>query len=76
MKRKIYAVYKKDTLLCMGTVDECAAALNVKPSTIYFWSSPANHKRERLGCSLKRKKEYGGVKVAERVEEEDDKEDT
>lgn len=31
MITKEYAIYKGDTLLCIGTAEECAEHLNVKP---------------------------------------------
>lgn len=40
-----YAVYKGDELLCMGTAEECAAALKVTPSTILFYQYPSYQKR-------------------------------
>ena len=40
-----YAVYKGDELLVIGTRQECADALSVKPSTITFYSSNAHRKR-------------------------------
>ena len=42
---KEYAVYKGDELLVIGTRQECADALSVKPSTITFYSSNAHRKR-------------------------------
>lgn len=43
--RNVYAVYKGDEFLDIGTVKELAKKLNVKIRTIYYWSSPANKKR-------------------------------
>lgn len=42
---KEYAVYKGEELLCMGTAKECAAKLNVKPSSIRWLTYPAAKKR-------------------------------
>lgn len=39
--KKEYAVYKGDTLLVIGTADECAKELNVKPETIYYYTTEA-----------------------------------
>jgi hypothetical protein len=44
-KAKTYAVYKGDTLLCMGTKKECARLLNVQPETIKYYTTPAYKKR-------------------------------
>lgn len=59
LKKKIYAVYKKDELLFMGYVDEVAKFFNVKEDTVKFWASPANKRR----CLNHR--EFGGRKIAE-----------
>lgn len=40
-----YAVYKGDELLVIGTREECAAFLDVKPETIRHYASPAGQKR-------------------------------
>ncbi|QNG60370.1 hypothetical protein H4O14_02250 [Bacillus sp. PAMC26568] len=42
---KEYAVYKGDTFICIGTVEECANYLDVSPQTIRFYLSPAYKKR-------------------------------
>lgn len=44
-KTKEYAIYKGDELLVIGTKEECADALNVKPSTITFYLSRAYQQR-------------------------------
>lgn len=46
-----YALYKGDALLCIGNLADCAESINVKPSTIQFYASPA---RERRIASSKR----------------------
>ena len=70
MKKKEYAIYKKDNLLFMGTVEEISNYFNIKKRTVYYWSSSANKKRSdteiRLGRKL-RKKEYSGVKVVVKI---------
>lgn len=40
-----YALYKGDTLLQIGTVDELAAFKNVKRETILFYTSRAYRER-------------------------------
>jgi hypothetical protein len=41
----IYAIYKGEEFLFVGSKEECAEYLNVKPFTIYFMSSPTYRKR-------------------------------
>lgn len=41
---KEYAVYKGDDLLCIGTVDECAQELKVKPETVLFYQYSKGYK--------------------------------
>ncbi|WP_036069986.1 hypothetical protein [Paenilisteria rocourtiae] len=40
-----YALYKGDTLLQIGTVDELAAFKKVKRKTILFYATPSYRKR-------------------------------
>ncbi|WP_430597323.1 hypothetical protein [Enterococcus sp. AZ177] len=42
-----YSIYKGDNLITTGTKQECAEALNVKQSTIEFWATPSNVKRDK-----------------------------
>ena len=50
MKNSIfYALYKGDNILAIGTKLELAQYLNVKPSTIEFYSRPAQRKRNKKG---------------------------
>lgn len=42
-----YAIYKGDKFVFVGTKQECAEHLNVKPSTIYFFSTHAHRKRAK-----------------------------
>jgi hypothetical protein len=45
-----YAVYKGDELLGIGNARELSKKLNVKERTVYFWTSPANKRRnEKCG---------------------------
>lgn len=44
-KSKIYALYKEEELLSMGTIKELAKEFNVKEKTIYFYSMPTYLKR-------------------------------
>lgn len=49
MDKNEYAVYKGDDLLVKGTIKECANYMNVKESTIYWYSNPVARKRDRSG---------------------------
>lgn len=44
-KENIYAVYKGDEFIDLGTRKELAEKLNLKPSTIKFLSTPIYRKR-------------------------------
>ena len=41
-----YAIYKGEKFIAEGTADELAKLLNVKPTTIKWWSSPVNSRRD------------------------------
>lgn len=43
---KVYAIYKGDQFVTVGTVKECAEDLKLKEATIKWMSSPACHKRD------------------------------
>lgn len=59
----VYAVYKGEDIICIGSAEECAKALGVKVKTIYFYASSAWKRRvERLEDCTK-----GGFKVAVRI---------
>ena len=40
-----YAVYQGDELLAIGTLQECAEKLKVKPNTVLFYGYPYYAKR-------------------------------
>lgn len=42
-----FAIYKGDTFLMIGTAEECAAELNVKPESIRWMASPSGIKRSK-----------------------------
>lgn len=44
-RKNIYAVYKGDKFLDLGTVDYLSKKFKVKKETVYFWSSPVNKRR-------------------------------
>ncbi len=41
----IYAVYKNDEMIAIGTADECAAELNVQPEYIIWMATPIGKRR-------------------------------
>ena len=45
MKKNIYAVYKGDTFITMGTAKEIAEKLGIKTKTIYWYMSNAGKRR-------------------------------
>jgi len=44
-KIKEYALYRGDTFLMIGTINEIAEAYNIKPSTVRFYASQVYKKR-------------------------------
>jgi hypothetical protein len=42
---KCFAVYKGDSLICIGTIKECAAQMGVQPDTVKFYTTPTYQKR-------------------------------
>lgn len=44
-KEKVYAIYKGDKFIDLGTKKELAKKLNVTPKTIYFYTTPTYQKR-------------------------------
>lgn len=45
MKENIYAIYKGDEFIFMGTAKECGEYLGVKPESIRFRTTPAYQRR-------------------------------
>lgn len=43
--QKIYASYRGDDLIGIGTIEEIAELMNVSVNTAYFYTSPAHRKR-------------------------------
>lgn len=41
----VVAMYKGDDFLFEGTIEECAAHRNVKPETIYYYTTPAYERK-------------------------------
>lgn len=52
MKLAEYAVYKKENLLCMGTLKECAAQLGIEPKSVMFYGTPIYQNRVKSGRVL------------------------
>lgn len=46
-KETIYAIYKGDKFIFMGTKKECAEYLSVTPRTVYFYTTPTYQKRAK-----------------------------
>ena len=44
-KRNIYALYKGEEMLSVGTIQEISEELNIKEKTVYFYQTPAYIKR-------------------------------
>ena len=44
-RKKEYALYKGEEILCTGTIDEIAKNQNIKKKTILFYQTPAHIKR-------------------------------
>lgn len=44
-KENIYAAYKGDEFIDLGTKKELAKKLNIKPSSIHFYTTPTYRKR-------------------------------
>lgn len=42
---KEYAVYKGESLICIGTIQECAQHMGVLPATVRFYTRPAYQRR-------------------------------
>ncbi|CAI8810586.1 MULTISPECIES: hypothetical protein [Bacillus] len=45
MNQKEYVVYKGESLICIGTIKECAQHMGVLPKTVHFYMTPAYQSR-------------------------------
>lgn len=45
--KTVYAVYKGDKFLDLGTAEELAKRFKVKKETVWFWNSPVNKRRAK-----------------------------
>lgn len=60
-----YAVYKGDDIFCIGTAEECAEKLKVKPTTIEIYATPSGQARNN------RRKNKNRVTHVIRLEDEE-----
>lgn len=51
--KKVYAIYKGEECLAIGTKYELSQELGIKPFTVYFYSTPTYKKR----CKGKNRRE-------------------
>jgi len=58
---KEYAIYKGDKFLFIGNIDECSKFLNIKKSTVRWYTNPSAKLRDKTGNRIN----------IERVEEDD-----
>ena len=47
MKHRVYAIYKGDEFIMVGTAKECAARLKVQEDTIRWMTYPISKKRNK-----------------------------
>lgn len=66
-KKGIYAIYKGDKFIDLGTKEELSKSLNVKPSFITFLATPTNIKRIE-----QRKNQYENSLISIKIGEEND----
>lgn len=64
---KEYAVYKGESLICMGTMRECAEQMGILVQTVRFYLTPA-YQRRLAG----RKKARNYISIFEMKDDEDD----
>jgi len=71
---KEYAVYKGESLRCMGTAEECAAEMGVKLSTFRHYCTPTHHNRvhERNVKRMAKRKKPTNSTIAICLDEESD----
>lgn len=60
------AVYKGDTMLACGTLEECAKELGIKTGTVYYYLMPAHKRRTSLY------KNPSNARIAVRLDDDDD----
>ena len=62
MKKKLYALYKGEKCLDIGTISELAEKYKVRKETLYFYQSPTHLKRMK-------KSKKGNYKVLVKIED-------
>ncbi|MED1403893.1 hypothetical protein P4U07_13835 [Bacillus mycoides] len=62
MNLKEYVVYKGESLLCIGTIQECADYMGVLPATVRFYTTPSY---QRKLAKRKKARNYLTVSVLE-----------
>ncbi|MEK4695553.1 hypothetical protein MKX31_16270 [Bacillus sp. FSL M8-0063] len=62
MNLKEYVVYKGESLVCLGTIQECAQHMGVLPETVRYYTTPAY--RRKL-AKRKKARNYLTVSVLE-----------
>ncbi|MBG9611697.1 hypothetical protein [Bacillus cereus] len=66
MNVKEYVVYKGESFVCLGTIQECAQDMSVLPETIRYYTTPAY---QRKIAKRKKARKYVTVSVLEEDEE-------
>ena len=68
---RVYALYKGENLITIGTAEEIAKERGIKKDTVYFLASPANKKRAE---TIRGKRAYNGTgtQVCVALDEEDE----
>lgn len=59
-----YAVYKGESLICIGTIKECAEHMGVLPETVRYYTKPAYQRR------LAKRKNARNYLTVEKLEDE------
>lgn len=67
-KRKLFALYKGDTFIDIGTAEELAHKRNVQPKFIRYLSTPANKRRI---ANRKNKNKTSNALISIKMEDED-----
>lgn len=60
-----FALYRGDELLCIGTAEECAERIGVKPDTVRYYASPCYNRR----VAAREAEGSSGLVVAVRIDE-------
>jgi hypothetical protein len=63
---KEYAVYKGDSFICLGTLEECADYTGMKPYTIWYYTTPSYQKK------LNKRKNTSKSMIVIKLDDEDE----